>query len=145
MTRLVAAEHTKTLAAFQRATVDHVMCRFYDSVAPTRRFLVADETGLGKSIVARGVVAEVIERLQDDPSVDRIDIIYVCSNADIARQNLARLDVIGQQHAVASRITMLAKTAQTLDGAPVAGGKAVNLIAFTPGTLPGNAGSDWAG
>jgi len=36
---------------------------------PTRRFLVADETGLGKSVVARGVIAKTLERLQDDPSV----------------------------------------------------------------------------
>lgn len=138
MTRFDAAPSLATLAGFQRATVDHVVRRLYDRQSPTRRFLVADETGLGKSLVARGVVARTIERLQDDPSVRRIDIVYVCSNSDIARQNVKRLNVIGQQHAIASRLTLLASGARRLDGEPVAAGKAVNLVSFTPGTLPGN-------
>jgi hypothetical protein len=138
MTRFDAAASIATLAGFQRATVDHVTRRFYEDTDTTRRFLVADETGLGKSLVARGVVARSIERLQDDPDVGRIDVVYVCSNADIARQNVKRLDVIGQQHAVTSRLTLLARGAHRLDGEPVAAGKAVNLVSFTPGTLPGN-------
>lgn len=138
MTRFDATPSLSTLAGFQRATVDHVTHRFHDAMHPTRRFLVADETGLGKSLVARGVVARTIERLQDDPSVGRIDIVYVCSNADIARQNVKRLDVIGQQHEIATRLTLLARGARSLDGVAVASGKAVNLVSFTPGTLPGN-------
>ena len=141
MKRFDAEASLATLAGFQRATVDHVDHRFHDALHPTRRFLVADETGLGKSLVARGVVARTIERLQDDPTVKRIDVVYVCSNADIARQNVKRLDVIGQQHQIASRLTLLARGAHSLDGEPVAAGKAVNLVSFTPGTLPGNS---WA-
>jgi hypothetical protein len=141
MTRFDAATSIATLAGFQQATVDHVIKRFHEDDDTTRRFLVADETGLGKSLVARGVVARSIERLQDDPDVGRIDIVYVCSNADIARQNVKRLDVIGQQHAVTSRLTLLARGAHRLEGEPVAAGKAVNLVSFTPGTLPGNS---WA-
>ena len=132
-----AAESLATLAPFQRRTVDHVFGRFYEDAEPTRRFLVADETGLGKSLVARGLVARTIERLQDEPTVPRIDIVYVCSNANIARQNVKRLDVIGQQHAIASRLTLLARGMHTLDGDARAGDKAVNLVSFTPGTLPG--------
>jgi hypothetical protein len=135
--RFDATPSLSTLAGFQRATVDLVLDRFFDQKHPTRRFLVADETGLGKSLVARGVIARTIERLQDDPSVPRIDIVYVCSNRDIARQNVKRLDVIGQQHVIASRLTLLARGAKRLAGKPVANGKAVNLISFTPGTLPG--------
>jgi hypothetical protein len=56
------------------------------------RFLVADEVGLGKTLVAKGVVACAIERLQEQDGDRRIDVIYICSNADIARQNLARLN-----------------------------------------------------
>ena len=138
MTRFDSSVSLATLAGFQRATVDHVVRRMYHDQNRTRRFLVADETGLGKSLVARGVVARTIELLQDDPSVRRIDIVYVCSNSDIARQNVKRLDVIGQQHAIASRLTLLARGARHLDGEPVAAGKAVNLVSFTPGTLPGN-------
>ena len=59
----VAATHLARLKDFQRSTVRHVVDRMYDDPDPTRRFLVADETGLGKSVVARGVIAEAVERL----------------------------------------------------------------------------------
>lgn len=122
------------LTGFQRSTVAHVMDRFFGA-SPTKRFLTADETGLGKSLVARGVIASLIERLQDDQSVDRIDIIYVCSNADIAEQNLRRLNVTGEDHLpFASRLTMLAKESHRLKGQAVTGLKPVNLVSFTPGT-----------
>jgi hypothetical protein len=81
------------LKDFQRATVEHVIRRLYTDQTATRRFLVADETGLGKSVVARGVIARALQHLQDDDSVQRIDVVYVCSNADIAAQNIARLRV----------------------------------------------------
>ena len=111
------------------------MGRFFDDDDPTRRFLVADETGLGKSMVARGVIASVIERLQDDASVNRIDIVYVCSNADIAQQNIARLDVTGEPHLpFASRLTLLAKESGRLAQGCSRFLKPVNLVSFTPGT-----------
>jgi hypothetical protein len=131
-----ATPHIEMLKAFQRRTVDHVVQRIFDDSPAARRFLVADETGLGKSMVARGVIAHTIERLQHDPSVDRIDIVYVCSNADIARQNLERLDILGtgsQQHS--TRLTLLARDSGDLDGDPHPDvGKRVNLISFTPNT-----------
>lgn len=132
----VADAHLKTLKQFQRATVDHVDRRFYEDTPAARRFLVADETGLGKSLVARGVIAKTIERLQHDASVERIDIVYVCSNSDIAQQNLERLDVLdsGSKHH-ATRLTLLARDSGHLRGAPDPEvGKRVNLISFTPGT-----------
>ncbi len=45
------------LTQFQRATVDHVIDVFYKQQSG-KRFLVADETGLGKSVVASGVIAK---------------------------------------------------------------------------------------
>ena len=137
MSRFDAEPILEPLKDFQRATVEHVTERLYRSPQPSRRFLVADETGLGKSLVARGVIARAIEQLQDDDTVDRIDIVYVCSNSDIADQNLKRLNVTGQDHLpFASRLTLLAKHSRRL--AAVAGvsanGKAVNLVSFTPGT-----------
>lgn len=123
------------LTPFQRDTVEHVIDRFYRS-KDASRFLVADETGLGKTIVARGVIARAIEELQHDDSVDRIDIVYVCSNADLAAQNLGKLNVTGDtHHAFASRLTLLAKHSRHLR--PIDSGgfvKPVNLISFTPGT-----------
>jgi hypothetical protein len=115
------------LRDFQRDTVDYVASRMFDPVDPARRFLVADEVGLGKTFVARGIVAETIDRLWDD--VPRIDIVYICSNGQIARQNISRLAVDGAHvHAVADRLTMLPRVAHTLQQ------HKVNIVAFTPGT-----------
>ena len=89
---------------------------------------------MGKTLVARGVIAGAIERLQDD-TVDRIDIIYICSNADIARQNIAKLDVRGDgTKPLSTRITMLATQLRELTRRMPDGSKTVNLVAFTPGT-----------
>ena len=137
MSRFYAEPILAPLKDFQRATVEHVTDRLYRSAQPSRRFLVADETGLGKSLVARGVIARAIEQLQDDDSVDRIDVVYVCSNSDIADQNLKRLNVTGQDHLpFASRLTLLAKHSRRLADAAgtAAHGKRVNLVSFTPGT-----------
>ena len=122
------------LEAFQRASVDQVFDRFYGD-ANARRFLVADETGLGKSVVARGVVARTIEYLQGDPTVGRIDVVYVCSNFDTARQNLRRLDVTGGSDTVQSgRLSLLARDAQAFEGVKDVAATPVNLIAPIPGT-----------
>ncbi len=46
----------RPLKAFQRRTVDYVFRRLYLDPDCTRHFLVADEVGLGKTMVARGVI-----------------------------------------------------------------------------------------
>lgn len=114
------------LKDFQLATAEHVFSRLYTAPDPVRRFLIADEVGLGKTLVARGVIAKTIEHLQEQPQVN---IVYVCSNALIARQNLQRLRV-GQQEQfeLAERITMLPATAHHLSA------NRINLVSFTPGT-----------
>ncbi|MDN3495206.1 helicase-related protein [Planococcus sp. APC 4015] len=124
------------LKGFQRHAVDHVIDRFYGGdPAASGRFLVADETGLGKSIIARGVIARAIEHLQDVDHVDRIDIVYVCSNSDLARQNLRRLNVTGDEAiGMATRLTLLASESRRLQEKSKDGGKKVNLVSFTPGT-----------
>jgi len=125
------------LRGFQLRTVEHVFKRLYLDDHPADRFLVADETGLGKSMVARGVIAKAIERLdQRDSGVDRIDIVYVCSNADLAKQNLGRLNVTGQRDIIESgRLTLLPTELARLN-APASTGtrKRVNFISLTPGT-----------
>ncbi|WP_037363923.1 hypothetical protein, partial [Nakamurella lactea] len=122
------------LRPFQRRTVDHVIRRFYGP-DPTRRFLVADETGLGKSIVARGVIARAVEKLQDDPATTSIDVVYVCSNSDLARQNLARLNVTGHDAAVSpGRLAMLAATHGRIHRDDSTWQTPINLVSFTPGT-----------
>lgn len=95
-----------SLKDFQRSTVEYVFQRLYVDEDFTRRFLVADEVGLGKTLVARGVIAKAIDHLWG--RTKRIDILYVCSNTDIARQNINRLNVTGcKEFSLASRITLL--------------------------------------
>ena len=62
--------------------------------------------GLGKTLVARGVIAKAIEHLWD--KTNRIDILYICSNQAIAAQNLNRLNVLGRQAlALPTRMTLV--------------------------------------
>jgi hypothetical protein len=113
------------LKDFQRATVDYVFERFYGE-DPTRMFLVADEVGLGKTLVARGITARIIEHLKQK---SRIDIVYICSNADIARQNIQRLRIAGNTAShFATRLTMLPLITDDLRR------NRMNLIALTPQT-----------
>jgi hypothetical protein len=128
--RFDPAEALAPLCAFQRRTVDYVFARLFEDAAPTRQFLVADEVGLGKTMVARGVIAKTVERLWD--RVDRIDVLYVCSNQAIARQNLSRLNVLPQSaQALPTRITLLPLQMQ---GAKGLAANKVNFISLTPGT-----------
>lgn len=134
MTKYDAAPHLRDLTAFQRRSVDHVHDQFYGP-AQAQRFLVADETGLGKTRVAQGVIAKAIEHLQDVDSVKRIDVVYVCANADLAQQNIKRLNVTGQPELpFSSRLTMLGAHSARLNTRVKGGPKPINLISFTPGT-----------
>ncbi|MDA8449227.1 helicase [Acidovorax sp. GBBC 3332] len=118
------------LKVFQRRTVDYVFDRLYGQDDPVRQFLVADEVGLGKTMVARGVIARMIEHLWDNTK--RIDILYICSNQAIAAQNLNRLNVLGRRElALPTRMTLV--PLQLRDQAGLDANK-VNFISLTPGT-----------
>ncbi len=125
----------KQLHDFQCATVEHAFHRLYLDDDSSRRFLVADETGLGKTHVARGIIAKTIEHLQDDDSVRRIDIVYVCSNIDIADQNLRKLTVTGTHRATpATRLTMLVGQPELFKPLSDETTKPVTFVSFTPAT-----------
>ena len=125
--RLALEPILRNLRDFQRRTVDYVFRRLYLDKNPACRFLVADEVGLGKTLVARGLIAKTIHHLQ--PNVERIDIVYVCSNAAIAAQNINRLNVYGNKRfALATRLTLLPTRIRELHS------NRINFISFTPGT-----------
>jgi len=121
-----AAEVLDRLKGFQRNTVEYAFERLYKAEDSTRRFLVADEVGLGKTLVARGVIAKVLEQLWDQ--VGRIDIVYICSNSQIATQNVRRLQIGSSEFVHADRLTLLPKEIRNLRK------NKVNYLAFTPGT-----------
>ncbi len=128
--RFEAAPALAPLKAFQRRTVDYVFDRLYGDRDPVRQFLVADEVGLGKTMVARGVIARTIEKLWD--TTRRIDILYICSNQAIAAQNINRLNVLNRGDlALPTRMTLIplqVRGEQGLDS------NKVNFISLTPGT-----------
>jgi len=116
-----------SLKDFQRSTVDHVFRRLWTDGDSNRKFLVADEVGLGKTMIAKGVIAKTIDHLWE--TVPRIDVVYICSNSQIARQNLSHLrKVSGESYAFASRLTMLPTVIKAM------GRQKVNFVSFTPGT-----------
>lgn len=115
------------LKDFQLRTAEYVFDRLFDATDPAHRFLVADEVGLGKTLVARGVLAKTIEHLWD--KVERLDIIYICSNADIARQNINRLNVAPKKDFLhATRLTYLPIMLSDIRNTKL------NFVSFTPGT-----------
>ncbi len=117
------------LRGFQRDTADYAFARLFgDGDRATSRFLVADEVGLGKTMVARGVIARTIDHLQATGD-ERVDVVYICSNAAIAAQNLRKLAPAGVpvEHRT-ERLTLLAFRLSERDHQPI------NLIALTPGT-----------
>lgn len=125
-----AARALAPLKAFQRRTVDYVFDRLYGSVDSIRQFLVADEVGLGKTMVARGLIARTIEHLWK--RTGRIDILYICSNQAIAAQNINRLNVLGRKDlALPTRMTLIPLQLQGQNGLDA---NRVNFISLTPGT-----------
>ena len=118
------------LKDFQVQTARYAFRRLFTDPDPTTRFLVADEVGLGKTLVARGLIAQTIDHLRASGD-KRIDIIYICSNSAIARQNVRRIDVTQDgtlDDPGADRLTMLPTQLESL------GTKGINLIPITPGT-----------
>ncbi len=87
------------LKDFQLATVNRVDQLFRDGF---HRVLVADEVGLGKTLVAKGVVARMARNYYEQAKKDNLNkevinnlfkVVYVCSNQSIASQNLKKLKV----------------------------------------------------
>ena len=119
------------LKDFQRSTARWAFQRLFGDDNPTNRFLVADEVGLGKTMVAKGVIEQVLAHLKIIGD-DRHDIVYICSNASIARQNMAKLVPSGIEVLdTVERLTMLPVTELDEGGGKDA---AINLIAISPGT-----------
>ncbi|UGX89716.1 DEAD/DEAH box helicase (plasmid) [Bradyrhizobium barranii subsp. barranii] len=96
---------------FQLDTIEHVYRKLSRSQS---RFLVADEVGLGKTIIARGVIQKFQQNLKArnsrEPNNSQELVLYVCSSSDIGKQNIKKLMFEGGEalgDGRASRLTML--------------------------------------
>ena len=114
------------LREFQLAAVERIVGRLTDA-SGSRRFLLADEVGLGKTLVAKGVIAE-LRRLGTKGG---FTIVYICSNSEIADQNRGKL-CDDKDSAVPGRLTLLALQSQQIGRRRESG--RLQVFAFTPGT-----------
>jgi hypothetical protein len=116
-------------ARFQEAAVEQIFSRFRVKNG-SKRMLLADEVGLGKTVVARGVIESLLKRRHTP-----LTVIYLCSNAQIAEQNRVKLDPESKQSI--GRVTELALE----DRMP---SRRLILHSITPGTsLKGGTGLAW--
>ena len=80
------------LKDFQKATVERVDYLFRNG---QKRVLVADEVGMGKTLIARGTIVKTARlRLEEKAALFRV--VYICSNKNIANQNIRKFDVTGK-------------------------------------------------
>jgi hypothetical protein len=77
------------LKDFQRETVERIFQLFKSGQT---RILIADEVGLGKTLVAKGVIAKSA-LWHKEMNDDLFKVVYICSNQNIARQNITKLKI----------------------------------------------------
>jgi hypothetical protein len=114
---------------FQDATVKHVLAQLRNR-ARSGRFLVADEVGLGKTLVAQGVIEGLCRPGRT------INVFYVCSSLSIARQN--RDNLLDQLPPAQRDDAWVHVDRVTLAPTRPPKNKGLfNLFTLTPGTMPG--------
>ena len=126
----------KKLKDFQKATVKHIVDIFKSK--KQRRVLLSDEVGLGKTIVSKGVIQAVGE-LSDEYGIwddNTYRVVYICSNANIVKQNTENLGIEDVMNIDESRLSMqhfiVAKKVKELQKSKKS--KPRILIPLTPGT-----------
>ena len=88
---------------FQQATADRILKIFQSG---QNRILLADEVGLGKTIIARDVVKQVSAWHKHEKKDDHFKVIYICSNINIANQNAKKLGIEDLMNVSESRLSM---------------------------------------
>jgi len=128
------------LKDFQIATVKSVLDSY--SQGCSQRVLVADEVGLGKTIVAKGVIAELLKaqlRISGDLGLTKpLRVTYICSNQTLARENRAKLAVFKgsaqNEYVQEPSYGRLITTALTKNNHQSAKGKLLEVCSLTPST-----------
>lgn len=130
----VEAKTLAMLKDFQRATVERIDKLYRKG---QKRVLVADEVGLGKTLIARGVIAKMakLRYLEDDPL---FKVVYVCSNQNIARQNIRKLvlskDISSTDDISETRLSMQHLRVEEQEIAAEDNNQYIQLIPLTPQT-----------
>ena len=125
-------EALEGLKDFQLKTVDYVFEQLY--VKNRNKMLIADEVGLGKTIVAKGIIARAFKTFKPRLNKRSFNIIYICSNQILAKQNLKKLNFTGNSGVIDysvddDRVTSLAYVSKkTGNKIPI------KIKAFTPAT-----------
>ncbi|MCB5278997.1 MAG: hypothetical protein LHW59_05710 [Candidatus Cloacimonetes bacterium] len=88
--KLIESTVLDGLKDFQLATAKRVFELYKQS---QKRVLVADEVGLGKTLIAKGVIAQTARYHYEELKDDLFKVVYVCSNQVIANQNLNKLKI----------------------------------------------------
>jgi hypothetical protein len=89
----IITECLSELKDFQLATVEHVFKKLYHE--NRKKHLVADEVGLGKTKIAKGIIAKALERQINAKQEGRsFKVIYICSNQALIMKNLNDLNVL---------------------------------------------------
>lgn len=77
------------LKDFQKATVERIDSLYRSG---QMRVLVSDEVGLGKTLIAKGVISK-LAKMRKEKGDKLVKVVYICSNAAIAEQNLNKLKI----------------------------------------------------
>lgn len=99
-----------SLKDFQARTVDYVYEQLY--VKGRKKMLVADEVGLGKTIIAKGIIAKSFSHYLDQYETVKkenptFNVVYICSNLALANQNIRKLNFTGKEECVEETINRL--------------------------------------
>jgi hypothetical protein len=82
---------TASLKDFQACTVEAVFSQLFRG--EQRCMLVADEVGLGKTVVAKGIIAKKLKERLDAGIRKPFRVTYICSNQVIAHENVRKLNI----------------------------------------------------
>lgn len=93
------------LKDFQHATVDRITHHFLDDDEHHNRILVADEVGLGKTIIAKGIIARLLQHRARNRSHGPLRVIYICSNQALAHENQQKLSLFSDETEHAQYVT----------------------------------------
>ncbi|MGN0115742.1 MAG: DEAD/DEAH box helicase family protein [Acutalibacteraceae bacterium] len=121
------------LKDFQKATVNRIDKLYRDG---QKRVLVSDEVGLGKTLIARGTVAKFALQ-QRERGDNLVKVVYICSNAAIADQNLNKLRISSELKAdstSSSRLSMQHLNIFMQENDPDLLSRYIQLIPLTPDT-----------